>query len=159
LGKFYEGLAEELTLHVRQIAWLTATPMAPTSKKGAVRPAEDDAPSPTRAEAREKAGLSVELPPITAGSHLVGYLWEVGPNMAAGMGAAPVSWTELQAWQDQAGHRLSPWEVRTLRALSAAYVSESHRASKAGCLPPWTSDIEQKEREVVSRHIRNVLRN
>lgn len=37
-------------------------------------------------------------------------------------GAEPVSWQEIAAFSTGAGLDLEPWEARSLRAMSAAYV-------------------------------------
>ncbi|MBG6222802.1 MULTISPECIES: hypothetical protein [unclassified Janthinobacterium] len=81
--------------------------------------------------------VDVEMPPVDCGQHLLGYLYEFGPAMAGGMGAVPVTFAEMAAWQLATGVDLEPWEARLLRRLSADYVAESHKASKTDCPPPW----------------------
>lgn len=79
----------------------------------------------------------IDMPPITSGEYLIGYLYEIGPTMAAGMGNGPVAFSEIQAWQQLSGIALTPWEARTLRRLSNDYACESHAATKADCPPPY----------------------
>ena len=78
----------------------------------------------------------LEMPPCDA-LHMVGYLFEVGPTVAAGMGAGPVSHLEIAAWKSNTGIDLDAWEARTLRSLSQDYASESHKATARDCPPPW----------------------
>ncbi|WP_332848716.1 hypothetical protein [Massilia sp. S19_KUP03_FR1] len=83
--------------------------------------------------------IEPEMPDLAWGRHLIDYLLEVGPVMAAGMGSAPITFTELSNWQAQLGLRLSPWEVRTLRRLSLEYNSESQLATKPDREPPFAT--------------------
>jgi len=77
-----------------------------------------------------------EMPPLEQGGYLVSYLLEIGPTMASGMGAGPISYEAILAWQELTGIALQPWEMRFLRRLSGEYLSESRRAEKRGCVPP-----------------------
>lgn len=78
-----------------------------------------------------------EMPPVEGGGYLLGYLWEIGPTIAAGMGAGPITHQELRAWQDNTGVVLQPWEARFLRRLSLEYLSAAHKAEKGHCPAPW----------------------
>ena len=88
--------------------------------------------------------------------HLVDYLLEVGPAMGTGMGEVPVSHLELQAWQQQVGIDLQPWEVRTLRRLSRDWVVESHKASSPSATAPWRPD-EDVNRQTVDSGLRSLF--
>jgi hypothetical protein len=113
-----------------------------------------------RGQRREAVGLSVELPPVEAGHHLVECLWEIGPSMPTGMGNAPVTFTEMQAWQQQTGSVLDAWEARTLRRMSVAYVTQAHEAAAPDCPAPWMPAPTASERDQsrVGPRIRAVLR-
>ena len=78
-----------------------------------------------------------ELPPVEAGAHLVSYLLDIGPTVAAGMGEAPLGYEQILAWQTLTGIVLQPWEARWLRRLSGEYLSEGHKATKQFAPPPW----------------------
>ena len=97
-----------------------------------------------------------ELPPVEGGEYLLGYLFEVGPTMAAGMGAAPVTHTEIAAWCGLTGIVLHPWEARFLRRLSLEYVGENHRAEKLGCAPPWNPGDIKPEPSALKQSIRSL---
>ena len=104
------------------------------------------------------SGIEPELPELTA-PHLIGYLWEVGPVVSGGMGAAPVSFCEIQAWQASAGLDLSPWELRLLRKLSNDYLAESHAAEEPGHPSPWEPEQPTEiNREAVSRKVQNIMK-
>jgi hypothetical protein len=99
------------------------------------------------------------MPPIDSASYLISYLFEIGPTVAAGMGAGPITHEELRAWMDLIGIELQPWEVRFLRRLSRDYLSESHQAEKPDRPAPWQpEDRSQEEREAVARKIRNTMK-
>ena len=99
--------------------------------------ARADASKLSRRERIERDGGEIEMPPFDEGEYLIGYLYELGPTVAAGMGAGPVTFAEMAAWQAARGFELEPWEARMLRRLSVDYLAESHRATKPDCPPPY----------------------
>lgn len=130
LGKFHQGLGEELSLYVRHCAWLNAVPEkieGDTSKE----------PEVSRREAMERKGIfEPDMPPCDT-PWLVDTLFEIGPTVPAGMGEAPIAHTDLAAWQANTGIELQPWQARLLRLLSQQYLNESHKARARDCPPPW----------------------
>lgn len=76
------------------------------------------------------------MPPVDA-EYLLAYLFELGPTMAAGMGAGPITQQELAAWQVNTGIALTPWEARTLRRLSLDYLAAMRDAESPDCPAPW----------------------
>ena len=76
------------------------------------------------------------MPPCSD-MHFVGYLYELGPTVAAGAGEGPITHVEIAAWQANTGVVLDGGEARLLRSLSLAYLSASHQAKEADCKPPW----------------------
>lgn len=119
---------------MRHSAWLGAVPEA---KEGA----RADSAELSRREQVERDGGEIETPPFDQGDYLIGYLYEVGPTVATGMGAGPVTFAEIAAWQASRGFELEPWEARLLRRLSIDYLAESHRATKRDCPPPWGGSV------------------
>jgi hypothetical protein len=119
---------------VRHSAWLGAVPEA---KKGA----RADSAELSRRERIERDGGEIEMPAFDEGEYLIAYLYELGPTVASGMGAGPVTFAEMAAWQAARGFELAPWEARLLRRLSVDYLAESNRATKRDCLPPWGGSI------------------
>ena len=119
---------------MRHSAWLGAVPEAKDGTRA-------DSAELSRRERTERDGSEIEMPPFDQGEYLIGYLYEVGPTVAAGMGAGPVTFTEIAAWQSARGFELEPWEARLLRRLSVDYLAESHRATKRDCPPPWGGSV------------------
>ena len=98
-----------------------------------------------------------ELPPVEAGGHLIGYLWEIGPMIPAGMGLGPITQGEIQAWQANTGIDLQPWEARFLRRLSGEYLAELHAAEKPERQAPW-SDDGQTSFAIVASDLKQTIR-
>jgi hypothetical protein len=95
---------------------------------------------------------------VDEGEYLIDYLLQVGPAISSGMGLAVISFTELQAWQACAGIVLQPWEGQILRRLSADYITESVRAEKPDCPPPYGNPELEFDRDVVGKKIANALK-
>lgn len=87
-------------------------------------------------EGRQEDDYRPDMPPLDDG-RLVDFLFELGPTMAAGVGAGPITHGEIHDWKANTGVQLSGWEARALHRLSMAYLGESQRAQKRGCKPPW----------------------
>lgn len=136
MGQFYERLSDQLSLYVRQLAWLNA---APEAKAPAKVPKGWKAPPPVPRIKRMKAdGLDIPLPenPLP---YITAWLMEAGPVSANGMGSAPLDWREIAAWQDLTGADLTAWEARTLRRLSRDFHDQMHKAKEPTCPPPFTT--------------------
>ena len=101
-----------------------------------------------RLERYKKTPGGPPMPPLEDAGHLVDYLLEVGPAMPTGQGGVPVSFGELQAWQQLTGRELLAWECETLRRLSRDYVSESLRAASPAAKAPWVPDEVQHRTSV-----------
>lgn len=119
---------------MRHCAWLNAVPEKIEGDKSTTKEV-------MRREAYKRkqqlaADQELEMPPCGA-RYLVGYLFEIGPTESIGMGAAPLSHRELEAWQHNTGIALSAWEVRTLKRLSADYLGEAQQATARDRPPPW----------------------
>lgn len=98
------------------------------------------------------------MPELQWGQHLIDYLLEVGPVMAAGMGSAALTFTEIRNWREELGLQLSPWEIRTLRRLSSEYNSESQMATKSDREPPFaSSDAARLRNAQIERALDNFL--
>ena len=128
MGGFYEGLAESLSLYVKQQAWLGT---APDKAKG------EKFDSPPRIEAMLQRGDEIRLPPNPA-EHLTRWLFDIGPAVPTGMASAPVGWRDIAAWQESTGVVLAPWEARMIRKLSAVFIAASRDARKRDCPAPYT---------------------
>lgn len=151
------------------MAWLSATPERPKDDKSDAklysrlenmrrvwRPDWIDLPETTQEYYDEQAAKYMpELPPMECGGeYLISRLFEVGPSASNGMGPAPITWTEIDAWCRRGGVDLSPSDARLLRRLSVEYVNESSKATANFHPPPWWPEgevAEQQAAEGVSR--------
>lgn len=107
----------------------------------------------SRFEQMQREGvMRLPLPRIEQGHYLIEHLMEVGPTTSTGMGPTPITWSEMQAWQQQRGIELQPWEASLLRGLSRDYASEMARAASIDCPAPWVSP-EDVNREHVSQRV------
>lgn len=96
-------------------------------------------------EHRHPDDYQPDMPPLRSAEYLLGYLWEMGPTVAAGMGVGPITFGEMLAWQQLTGVRLAAWEARFVRRLSLEYLSESNKATKIDAPPPWVPpDVKAK---------------
>jgi hypothetical protein len=166
LGKFYEGLGDELIVYVRYLAWLGAVPRDTstdeardhhTLRRDRRRPPPKPKPK-SRQEQMEEDGMLIDMPPNPA-PFIIERLMEIGPALGGGMERAPISYTEIENWKVSTWSRLMPWESRMLRRLSVAFVAESHRAEEPDCPAPWFDEGEepQLDRAVIERNIRSAL--
>ena len=108
--------------------------------------------------ARKEPDYWPEMPSAEGADYLLGYLWEVGPTMVAGMGAGPVTHQELRAWQANSGIQLQPWEARILRRLSIDYLAEMSRADQADCPAPWQAVEAVVDHAAVANKMRHAIR-
>ena len=96
------------------------------------------------------------MPPNPA-PHITERLIEIGLTEAAGMGAAPLSWQAIMAWQSLSGIHLPPWEARLIRKLSVEYLAEGRRAESENCPPPWRAEVTGQERDTEVDRLKMVL--
>lgn len=135
------------------MAWLQATPKVDpaTVPKGLTAP--EYLP---RHEQYKRDGIEPQMPPNPA-PYLIDRLLEIGLTEAAGMGAGPVSWLQIDAWSRLTGVALAPWEARLLRRLSSDYLSESRRAEDVHAAPPWRAPVTAEQIEAEERRLMAVL--
>ena len=121
---------------MRQVAWLHARPKSAGGKPGAT----------SRLQRLTERGDAPDLPDPGPAGYLAGWLFEAGPVSAAGMGPAPLSWPDLQAWAQATATPLRPWEARLLRQASGEYLSELQAAEAPDRPAPWTQTLPTAER-------------
>jgi len=143
MGKFYEGQYDELSLYVRQLAWLNTVP---------------EKREHSRLQALQAEGRDPDLPEADL-SYLAEYLLEIGPVLRGGAQPTPVTHQEIQSWQELTGIALQPWEVRFIRRLSHEYLAQVQTSVKPSAPPPWQPGATQERtREVVARKVQNAMR-
>lgn len=96
------------------------------------------------------------MPPNSA-PHIIERLIEIGLSEAAGMGAAPVSWQSIDAYQRNTGIVLAAWEARLIRRLSSDYLLMSRKAENENCPPPWRVPVTERERDTELVRLKRVL--
>lgn len=135
------------------MAWLNATPKP---DEGTKRAKSGQGAQISRIDRMKRDGIQAQMPPNPA-PHLISRLVEIGLTEAAGMGAAPLSWREIDAWCNRTSVDLSPWEARLIRQLSVEYLAESRRAESENCPPPWRAEVSEREKEIELERLRMVL--
>jgi hypothetical protein len=150
-----EALYDDLSLYVRQSAWLNATPE---------RAKHDESTTPLisrlqrlRAD-RKDENYSPPMPPLGDAGYLIGYLWAVGPTVSAGSGMGQITHEELRAWQSNIGIECSPWEIYFLRRLSQDYLSEHYKAAEFNCPAPWSHPDLKPSAASLKENIRNLAK-
>lgn len=63
----------------------------------------------------------------------------------AGMGPTSLSWADLIHWQEITGIELTPWEAKTLRRLSRAFVDQMNASKEPTCPAPFASAARNEE--------------
>lgn len=76
---------------------------------------------------------------------------------AGAMAPVPLRWGDIVDWQAATGISLGTWEVRTIRAMSVAYIAEGRRAEEETCPPPWHAPVTIRERETEESRLRMLL--
>lgn len=135
------------------MAWLNATPKPPPGTK---RAEADQSKAISRIEKMKRHGIVPALPDSPF-PHIIDRLVEIGLTEAAGMGAAPLSWQSIRAWQEVLSVSLSRWEARMIRKLSVEYLAESRRAESENCPAPWRGEITEREKQVELQSLVMVL--
>ncbi len=136
---------------MKQLAWLHT---APREKKSLQKNAPTKQMS--RLQTITEAGTTPALPDAGAAGHLSAYLFECGPVAYGAMGAIPLSWHDIHAWQQAVGIDLAAWEARALRRLSADYLHQSQLAEEPDCPAPYI-DRDSERRAAVASKVRAIF--
>lgn len=131
-----QGCSQSLTLHVRTLAWLSATlkPSNPSKK-----PRRSEEQPLTRRQKLAEEGRTHDVPDAGPAAYLLEYLWDFGPAEHNGMGLVPIGYSQINAWQQVTGLQLSPWESATLRQLSCSYCAELATATDPMAAAPGSA--------------------
>lgn len=115
-------------------------------------------PQKARRESIEESGGQLSMPPLEWGDYLVEYLFEVGPTLPTGMGAAPLTPPVIESAQRLLGIEFRPWEARLLLRLSREYLAESLKATEQNCPPPWfDSGAQDVDRIATARRLEQAM--
>lgn len=99
----------------------------------------------------------IPLPPVPD-QYLIDWFRECGRTMSGAMGEGPITWQEIEAWEGRIGIELEPWESRTIRAMSEAYLAQKYDAKKAGCPAPWSDDAPEQIKNRVTAEFAAMMR-
>lgn len=135
-------------MYARQMGYLHARPRLGHSKQQ----------PKSRLQQLRDQGTDPPMPPVPIdGRYLIEQFHEVGPASHGAMGGLlPVTFAEMEAWQQATAVELLPWEARLLRRLSCEYVAQYAASDAPECPAPWTSGNE-RAREDVSRRVRLIF--
>lgn len=76
------------------------------------------------------------MPKINAGQYLIEAFHELGRADQTGMATRPLQWAEIEAYAQATQDISEPWEKRTLRKMSEAYVAWLSRGADVFALGP-----------------------
>lgn len=85
------------------------------------------------------------MPPIEWGEYILGYLFEMGPTIPGSMGASPLTFSEIEAWQRVVAIDLQPFEAQLIRRLSVEYFGQSHASTRRDCPAPYGGDTQVRK--------------
>lgn len=106
--------------------------------------------TPKGAHATNAELYNVGLPDINEDTaYLPVMLEEIGTVTQTGMGVAPLSWQEIQAWSVGTNQPITPNEGRALRMMSAAFAGVLNSSSE---LCPVDSGEVQQSMDMVNIH-------
>jgi hypothetical protein len=109
----------------------------------------------TRFEQYQEEGKVIAWPELRC-SYLADILFEIGPCLHGGMGLSPLTWQEINAWQETSGIRLAMWEATAIRRASKEYARQVSISDKPDC--PAPGKVVEQEPEKLAKHIRSILR-
>lgn len=95
------------------------------------------------------------FPNISDCEYVASLFDEMGGLVQSGMGIAPMSWQEIQAWSSLTGLELDPWEVITLKELSKEYCAMINECDDKNVFAPYTPEVVDAG---FSKHVFAVLR-
>lgn len=105
------------------------------------RPGGDDEPTRLEViEAEDPDSPYLTFPEVPAGEHLLEYISEMGYQSSNSFGVSPISYQDIYYWSKLADLPVGWWEVKALRAMSAAYIDQSKKSTEELCPPPWQAE-------------------
>lgn len=138
---------------MRYQAWLDATLDQPPPKSPKARRAHEQQPPITRKQKLAADGVELVYPPLCEEAYLLDILFDAGPVQPGAMGAQPIGYVEINAWQSAHCVQLTPWECAVLRRLSLAYCGTLHGSTHPACAAPGSveeapEDADERRKRV-----------
>jgi hypothetical protein len=156
LGKFYEGIRQDLILYARQLGWFHSTPEKP--KPTGIQSEAAKEKTLTRGEQIEANGGKPLMPNLDEAAYIVSYWQDIGVVGAGAMGPVPLANTEIAAWVELSGIQLTPWEFATIKEMSRLYLASLHDGQKPDCPPPFGDPVNEFDREQVGKKVGNAFK-
>lgn len=66
----------------------------------------------------------------------------IGYYLSGGMGATPLTWSEIESFTNKSGYQLNGWECEQLLSMSRSYCGFLEKAKKPSCLPPYRDNFD-----------------
>ena len=104
-----------------------------------------------RRKSRQISEQQKEPPEIYATRFYIDALWQVGPAEFCEYGSKPISWTEINNWNQAAELDLKGWELETIRDLSCVYSSWSNQAKSPDCKSPLAPVTKQSAEDIENK--------
>jgi len=95
--------------------------------------------------------------PVNPAPYITDWLLEIGPTAPAADGAAPLEFSEMAEWSRLMGVQMSPWEAKTLRRLSRAYVNQRAEARNPACIEPMCKVDPETARTRVEDQFKSMM--
>lgn len=126
-------------------AWLNTAPEPRDQKKHSKQKPV------TRRESRQISEQQKEPPDIYATRFYIDALWQVGPAEFGEYGSKPISWTELNNWNQASELGLSGWELETIRDLSGVYAALANKSRSPDCKSPLAPVVQQSAEDIENK--------
>ncbi len=99
----------------------------------------------------------IKMPDPGDAAYLIEFLMEIGPVNSGQSGPIPVSWSDINAWQQATGTILTGQELVQIRELSKLYCSQYHDSMDRNCPAPYV-DPDAVDHNKLGNHIKKVFR-
>lgn len=147
---------------MRQLGWLHAAPKPPethskTAKRSTNTSMQAASATTSRVQKMQAQGIVPEMPDPGPAAYLVDWLFDAGPVSPGGMGPGVLAWADMSTWARINGIALQPWEARTLRHLSGAYIAASREGEAHDAPAPYSTEPTPEHRDRISQRLRAIF--
>lgn len=78
--------------------------------------------------------------------YLLEWFWDLASGRQSGMGANPISWTEMRSWGALTGTHPDLWEVGVLRDMDRTFLEHMRKKSSGPSNPKHTGQHQPSKR-------------
>jgi len=118
-------------MYIRQLAWLNTTPRGKSKSR-----------LETMQDIDEDADLN--LPDVIETAYLIDALNEIGQAKMSGDRMTAIDWQEIESWRRATESSMRPWELRAIKSMSEAYVSQYYASLEPGVVQPNAPELPDK---------------